>query len=152
MLGLPPPLIRLCSRIFKEFIKILRIHLILILGSLIRTGNKMDPDPGHGHLMFTDLLSEEKFQVYFVFFCSLIFILKLDEPCINIEILNNLSLFQQFRIGFWKQKIFSLSFFDILTLGFGPLDPRSWIRIQEAKMFRIQRIQILSTVIFHKCI
>ena len=42
--------------------------MILILGSLIRTGNKMDPDPGHGHLMFTDLLSEEKFQVYFVFF------------------------------------------------------------------------------------
>ena len=74
------------------------------------------------------------------YFFSLIYILKLDEPFRNEEILM-ISLFS-------KIQICCCSF----RLTFCPLDPDPWIRtflrsrIQEAKILQIQRIRILSTV------
>ena len=87
---------------------------------------------------------------FFVSFFSLIFILKLDEPFRYEEIFYILSFFKSSDLGFRSKKVFFCSFWLIFYK-----DPDSWIgiflririRIQEAKIFRIQqiRIRILST-------
>ena len=96
-------------------------------------------------LKFTEFFNKKNFK-FLVLFFSLIFILKLDEPFRNEEIFI-ISLFSKVQIwGFGVKKIFC-SFWLI----FYPLDPDPWIRIflririQEAKVLRIQRIRILST-------
>ena len=67
------------------------------------------------------------FDLFFRFF-------KPQEPFLFLQYL----FFQKFRVGFFLQ--------------FNPLDPAPWIRIflririQEAKILRIQQIRILSTV------
>ena len=63
--------------------------------------------------------------------------LKIDEPFWDLY---KFSFFQQFRFGFWEENIFFLQF---LVYNF----PLAWIqiRIQEVKIWRIQRIRILST-------
>ena len=93
----------------------LRIHLILIANpdpDPASAMEKMDPDPGHF------------FKIYWIFF-SLIFILKFDEP-------------------FIRGNFFSLSFFKSSDLGVKKSFFTPWIRIriQEAKILRIQRIWI----------
>ena len=78
----------------------------------------------------------------FVLFFSLIFILKRDEPFRNEEI-SIISLLS-------KVQILDLEVICSFWLIFYPLDPDPWvciflrIRIQEAKILRIQRIRILS--------
>ena len=62
--------------------------------------------------------------------------LKLAEPFRNQEILI-IPFFKSLDLGFY-------SFWMI----FCPLDSDPWIRIQAAKILRIQRIRILSTVLF----
>ena len=81
------------------------------------------------------------------YFFSHIFIIKLDEPLRNEDIFI-ISLFTEIQIWVLGLKKF---FFCSFWLIFYALDPDPWIRIflliriQEAKILRIQRIQILST-------
>ena len=113
--------------LFQQAQALLRIHLILIrLRILDPHWKTMDPDPGHEHFL----------KIYWFFFLSrivyiifLLFMLKLDEPFRD----------QEFFFSFW--------------FIFCRLDPDPWIRIflpnririQEAKILRIQRIRMIST-------
>ena len=54
-------------------------------GSWIRTGEKMDPDPGPFYKTYWFFLTKQNFQIFCLIF-SLIFMLKLDEPFRNQEI------------------------------------------------------------------
>ena len=74
------------------------------------------------------------FQFCLIF--SLIFMLKLDERFRNQEIFYNFSFCNSSDLGF-ESKFFFLA---VNGWYFAP-----WIRIQESKILRIQRIRILST-------
>ena len=124
---------------------VLRIHLFWCgCGSWIRTGKKMDQDPGH--VWFTESFKQKIIFKFFVFF-SHIFIPNLDEPFRNGEIFVISLFFKSADFGFRSKKVFFCSFWLI----FYPLDLDPWIRtflrirIQEAKILRIQRIRILLT-------
>ena len=97
----------------------------------------MDPklDPGYFFKIYW-FFTKQNFQICCLLF-SLIFMLKLDEPFRNQEILQSL-YFQIFQI--WVLRV---TFF-VAVFGWYFLP---WIRIQEAKILRmrIQRIRILST-------
>ena len=120
----------------------LRIHLILMR---IRDSHwkkiDSDPDPGFFHKL-TDFFLQSRIFRFLSYFCSLIFMLKLNEPFRNQEIFIISLFFQYFRFGV------SIIFLQFLLI-YCPLDPDPWIRIfiriQEAKILRIQRIWILST-------
>ena len=86
--------------------------------------------------LLTFFLTKQNFQIFCLIF-SLICMLKLDEPFRNQEIFI-MSLFSIFQI--WGLRVFFL-------LIFIPFDPDPWIciflriRIQEAKILRIQRVR-----------
>ena len=93
---------------------------------------KIDPD--HKHLRFTDFFENADFL--------LIFMLKLDKPFKSKEMFIIYLFFNSSDLGFESKK----GFFLLFSLIFRPVDPHILrIRIQVAKMLRIQRIQILST-------
>ena len=114
---------------------VLRIHLILMrIRILDPHWKKIDPDPGH-------ILNKNYFQIFYFIF-SLIFILKLDEPVQKCGNFYNLSFFECLDLGLEAKKFL----FALFGRYFSP-----WIRIilqiriQEAKILRIQQIRILST-------
>ena len=99
-------------------------------------------------LRFTEFFFKKIIFKLFVLFFSLVFILTLDKPFKDEEIFI-ISLFSKVQNqGLGVKKFCFCSFWLI----FYPLDPDPWIhiflsiRIQEAKILRIQRIRILSTV------
>ena len=129
----------------------LRIHLILMRIRILNTHWKKmdpdpnpDPDPGHFYKIYWIFVTKNNFQI-FCFIFSHIFILNLDKQFRNEEI---------FIISFFSSKLQILVlgvknvFFCSFWLIFYPLDPDPLIRIflririQKAKILRIQRIQI----------
>ena len=106
----------------------------------------LDSDPGHEHFFKIYSFFNRKKMFKLIFFFSY-FYAKNYLLFRDYKIFDNLSFFQQFRFGYWKQKIFVCSFWLI----FWPRVPDPWIRmllrirIQKAKMLRIHRIRILST-------
>ena len=116
-----------------------RIQLILMwIRILDPHWKKMNPhpDPGYFFQIYWIFLNKAEFS-NFVDFFSLIFMLKLDEPFRNKEIFIISLFFNSSDLGF-EIKIFFCSFGWYFA-------PWIWIRIQEAKILRIQRIRILST-------
>jgi len=103
-----------------------------------------NPDPGYLFKIYLIFLTKNNFQI----FCF-IFIQKLNEPFRNEEIFIISLFFKSSDLGFRSKNFFSAVLFKI----FYPLDPDPWIRIllqiririQEAKILRIQRIRILNT-------
>ena len=104
---------------------------------------KIYPDPGH----------ELFFKIYWIFLTTqngliiftLIFMLKLKEQFRDQEIFI-ISFFNSSYFVFRSKHVFWAVFVDTFPLGSGSVDPHILrIRIQEAKISRIQRIRILST-------
>ena len=126
----------------------LRIHLILMrIRILDPHWKKLDPDPDPGHFFrFTDFFIKIifKFKVFFAYFYP--------ETWWTIQKWGNfynLSFFNSSDSGFRSKKFFLQFLFDILHLGSGSVDPHIFAGPdpdQEAKILRIQRIRMLSTV------
>ena len=127
----------------------LRICLILIRIRILNLHwKKMDPDqnpdPGYFLKIYWIFLTKQNFKICLIF----LLIFMLNEPFRNQEIFS-ISLFSIVQIWVLRVKLKKKSFWLI----FCPLDPDTWIRIflririQEAKILRIQwiRIRILST-------
>ena len=98
---------------------------------------KMNPDPGYFFKIYWFFLHSKIFK--FVLFFLLIFMLNLDEPFRNRKI-SIISLFSIFQV--WVLRVNFAVLIDNLD---------NWIRIffririQEAKILRIQRIRFLCT-------
>ena len=127
-----------------SIIAVLRIQLICMrIRILAPHWKKMDP--GYFFKIYWIFLTKQNFKI----FC-LIFLLKLGEPFRNQNKFYNLAFFNSSDLGF-ESKIFCCCSFWLI---FCPLDPDPRIRIffririQKAKILRIQRIRILSTDIF----
>ena len=112
---------------------------------------KMDPNLNthHDHFfkIYWIIITKQNCQIMFLLLFAC-FMLKLDKPFRNQEIFIISIFFNSSDLGF-DSKFFFYSFWLI----FCPLDPDLWIRIflririQEAKILRIQRIRILSTAL-----
>ena len=120
----------------KCYKAVLRIHLILMrIRILDPHREKMDPDPGHFFKIYWIFLTKNNFQI----FCFIFFRLFYPKTWWTIQKWGN-----YYNIFFSIVQIWVLglkSFFSVFDWYFTP-----WIRIQEAKVLRIQRIRILSTV------
>jgi len=111
----------------------------------------MDPDPGHFFKIYWIFLSKNNYQI----FCYIFFAYFYSKTWWTIQKWGNfynLSFFskvQNWVLGVKKLFVFFSIFWSI----FYPLDLDPWIRIflririQEAKILRIQRIRILSSAI-----
>ena len=107
---------------------------------------KMDPDPGYFFKIYWVFFNKAEFSNYFLLnFFFAYFYAKLYKAFRNQEMFI-ISLFQWFKFGFGVNIL--LCSFWLIFCSLDP-DPGSRIflriRIQEAKIFRIQRIRILST-------
>ena len=127
---------------------VLRIHLILMrIRILDQHWKKTDPDPGHLFKIYWIFLTKQNFQICCLTFFAY-FYAKTWWTIQKSGNFYNLSFYYLF--WFWE-KTFFCSFWLIFCL----LDPDPWIRIfvrirfQESKIFRIRRIQILSTIFLH---
>ena len=105
-------------------------------------GSAMDPYPEQGHEHFfknNHFLNKKISEFDFIFF-SLIFMLKLDEPQRKEKTCESLSYFNRSGLDFESKRYFPSVFVDILTLGFGSMEPHIFADpwIQEAKMLRIR--------------